>query len=219
MNNNQLKTNALKCNIVENALFVGKYDFPKLKRTDSIPENIIPFNCKCNSAKEKHWVHFYIDDYKFEKIWNNPKRYLDVLKKYAGVIGSDFSTYLDMPLAQQIWNLYRNRAISHFWQDNDIDVIPNVQWGDENSYEYCFDGIPSGGTVAISTNGAINGNLERYYFKKGLSKMIEVIKPKTVINYGSMPDDIFAEYKTGKINFIHFNNYNDIVRGRCCCNG
>ena len=57
MSNNQLKTNALKCDIVENALFIGKYDFPKLKRTDSIPENIIPFNCKCNSVKEKHWVN------------------------------------------------------------------------------------------------------------------------------------------------------------------
>lgn len=128
----------------------------------------------------------------------NHYRYIELFKRFSGVIGPDFSIYMDMPLAQQIWNTYRNRAISHYLQEKGIEVIPNVQWGDENTYEYCFNGIPIGGTVAISTNGAIKGNLERYIFKKGLSTMLKVIKPKTVINYSSMPNDIFEEFTNSK---------------------
>lgn len=218
MNYSKLKAHALKSDIVKNALFVGKYDFPMLKSTDSIPKSLIPFESISQSTLDK-WIHFYVDDYKFERVWNNPERYINVFKKHPGIIGFDFSSYLDMPAAQQIWNIYRNRALSHYFQENNIDVIPNIQWGDKNTYEYCFDGIPIGGTVAISTNGAINNNLERYIFKKGLSKMLEVVKPKTVITYSGMPEDIFGEYKKSKTKFIQFDNYNDIVRGRCHCNG
>ncbi len=122
MNYDELKAHTLKSDIVENAIFVGKYDFPKLKSTDSIPKTLIPFDTIDKSASDK-WIHFYIDDLKFERVWNNPKRYINVFKKYSGIIGFDFSTYLDIPVAQQIWNMYRNRALSHYFQENDIDVI------------------------------------------------------------------------------------------------
>lgn len=163
MNYNTLKAHSFKSDIVKDALFVGKYDFPMLKSTDSIPKSLIPFESISQSTLDK-WIHFYVDDYKFERVWNNPERYINVFKKHPGIIGFDFSSYLDMPAAQQIWNIYRNRALSHYFQENNIDVIPNIQWGDKNTYEYCFDGILIGGTVAISTNGAINNNLERYIF-------------------------------------------------------
>lgn len=215
----QLKKRALKCNLVENAEFVGQYDFPTLRKTVSIPKIAVPFDCIGKTTNRNQWIHFYIDDYKFERIWNNLDKYVQTFKKFCGIIGPDFSVYTDMPLAQQIWNLYRNRAISHYLQENDVDVIPNIQWGTEDSYSYCFDGIPTGGTVAISTNGCINDRLDRYYFQKGLEKMLEVINPSTVVNYSYMPHDIFDNYKTSNIKFICLDNYNDIVRGRCCSNG
>ena len=219
MNNEKLKENALKSNLVKNAKFVGKYDFPMLKKTIKIPSKAIPFDRLNATTDYKQWVHFYIDDYKFERIWNNLDRYMQTFKKFYGIIGTDFSTYMDMPLAQQIWNLYRNRVISHYLQENGIDVIPNVQWGTEETYEYCFDGIPSGGTVAISTNGCIKDKLNRYYFQKGLEKMLEVLQPTTIVNYSNMPDDIFGKYKDCGINFIHLENYHNTAKGRCCGNG
>lgn len=218
MNYKELKLHALKSEIVKDAQFVGKYDFPMLKYTESVPKLLVPFDATVKSETDK-WLHFYIDDYKFERVWNNPKRYVDVFKKYSGIIGFDFSLYSDMPVAQQIWNIYRNRALSHYFQENNVKVIPNIQWGDESTYKYCFDGIPIGGTVAVSTNGAIGDSLERYIFKKGLSKMLRVVKPKTVVVYSGMPEDIFGEYRNSEINFIQFNNYNDVIRGRCHCNG
>lgn len=219
MNHEKLKESALKSNLVKNAEFVGKYDFPMLKKTTKIPNKAIPFDRLNANTDCKQWVHFYIDDYKFERIWNNLDKYIQTFKKFYGIIGTDFSTYIDMPLAQQIWNLYRNRVISHYLQENDINVIPNVQWGTEESYTYCFDGIPSESTVAISTNGCIRDKLNRYYFQKGLEKMIEVLRPKTIVNYSYMPDDIFGKYKDSGINFVHLENNNNIAKNRYCSNG
>ena len=62
----------------------------------------------------------YEDDYRFERIWRNPRQYLNVLKRYNGVILPDFSLYRDMPLVMQLWNIYRSRAIGFWLQLNGI---------------------------------------------------------------------------------------------------
>ena len=33
-----------------------------------------------------------------------------------------------------IWNIYRNRAIGCWLEDNQIEVIPNVRFGDERTF-------------------------------------------------------------------------------------
>ncbi len=119
-----------------------------------------------------------------------------------------------MPLSMQIWNTYRNRALSFWMQNNGINVIPNVVWGHENTYEFCFDGIQRGSTVSISTNGCIRNKADRYYFKKGLLKMLETIAPETVIVYSNMPNDIFENSIKKGINFINIPNYHDTIRKR-----
>lgn len=39
---------------------------------------------------------------------------------------------------------YNNRE---FWRKG---YYPTVSWGDENSFEFCFDGIEEGSVVAVS---------------------------------------------------------------------
>ena len=214
--NNNNKYDVFHSLLVENAKFAGKYDFPLLKGTSSIATQAIPFDKVSKTTNKNQWVHFYIDDYRFERLWTNPNKYLNVLKKFKGVIATDFSVYTKMPLAMQIWNTYRNRAISFWLQDNGVDVIPNVVWGLENTYDFCFDGIPKGGTVAISTNGCIKDKTSRYYFKKGLGKMIEVVSPKTIVVYSYMPNDIFQEYKSryANIDFLNIPNFHYTMRKR-----
>ena len=112
----------------------------------------------------------------------------------------------------QIWNTYRNRAISYWLQKNNINIVPNVSWGDERSYDFCFEGISTNSNVAISTNGCIKDKIDRYYFKKGLEKMISTLKPKTIINYSYMPDDIFGEYRNTDIEFIHIPYYLETLK-------
>lgn len=206
--------NIFKTALVQNATFVGKYDFPMLKKTTSIATKAIPFDKVSKTVDKRQWVHFFIDDYRFERFWNNHNKYLSMLKMFIGVIGTDFSVYTQMPLSMQIWNTYRNRALAFWMQNNGIDVIPNVVWGVENTYDFCFDGIPIGGTVAISTNGCIRDKVDRYYFKKGLIKMLETIHPKTVIVYSNMPDDIFEKSIRENVDFINISNYHDAIRKR-----
>jgi len=95
----------------------------------------------------------------------------------------------------QIWNTYRNRALAYWLQSNGVNIVPNVRWGDERTYDFAFEGLEQGGTIAISTNGCIRNKVDRYYFKKGLEKMITVLKPDTIINYSCTPNDIFLPHK------------------------
>lgn len=73
--------------------------------------------------------------------------------------------------------------------------MPNVRWGDERTYDFAFEGLSEGGTYAVSTNGCIRDKLDRYYFKKGLEKMVETLKPTTIVNYHGTPKDIFEPYQ------------------------
>ena len=208
----QRNINPFRSELIKNARLVGQYDFPLLLKSTCIATKAVPFD-KASKTKDKNqWVHFYIDDHRFECVWRDPNRYLPMLKSYQGVISTDFSVYTDMPLAMQIWNTYRNRAIAFWLQNNSVDVIPNIGWGDERSYSFCFDGIPKGSTVAISTNGCIRDKRDRFYFKKGLGKMIEVIKPSAVINYSNMPDDIFLPFIEQGHKIIGIENYYDTLR-------
>lgn len=81
-------------------------------------------------------VHFFIDDYKFERLWNNTDRYIERLSQYKTVMTPDFSMYSDMPLSMQIYNTFRNRWCGAYWQSNGITVIPTVNWSTEKSFEF-----------------------------------------------------------------------------------
>ncbi|MDR2718845.1 MAG: DUF4417 domain-containing protein, partial [Treponema sp.] len=92
-----------------------------------------------------------------------------------------------------------------------IDVIPSAGWSDERSYSFCFEGLPKGGTIAISTNGCISSKISIYYFIKGFNKMLEVLKPTTILNYGRPIKQAFDGCKT---RIIQFDSYSQILKGR-----
>jgi len=142
-------SDVFKSDLVENAYFSPIYEFPLLKRTHYTPEKAIPFDRATRTTQYDNWVHFYIHDRQFECVWNNPKQYLNLLKRFAGVITPDYSLYRSLPLAMQIWNTYRNRSIAYWLQSNGVNIIPNIRWGDERTYAFAFEGIEQGGTIAI----------------------------------------------------------------------
>ena len=147
---------------------------------------------------------FYEHDKEFERLWNNPKQYLDKLKKFKGVISPDFSLYRNMPLVMQMWNTYRGRALAVWLQNNDIKIIPNVRFGDERTFSFCFDGIEENKTVAVGTHGCIKRKEDKIFFRVGLARMVQRLSPKIIIVYGSAPDNIFKPYKDMGIKIIAF---------------
>jgi len=142
----------------------------------------------------KYICHFYYDDYKFMSLWRQPDKNIERLKLFKAVISPDFSLYTDFPRALQILSCYRRQWCGAFWQYHGIDVIPDVVWGDHDSYDYCFDGIPKGGTVAVSSVGVKNdehwNNKEGSLFVDGYKEMMKRIQPETVLYYGDMIDGL-----------------------------
>lgn len=180
-----LERKNFKSELIEGACLVGKYGFPKLKKTTAIPRNVIPFNlAKTETETTDKWIHFFIDDYQFERIWNFPARYISMLRRFEGVISTDYSMFLNMPLAQRIWNCYRNRAMDYWMQNLGINVVPVVEWADYRELEWCLDGIPKNSTVAIGLYGCSKNSRSRYNALKGIEKVCVELDPYSLICYG-----------------------------------
>lgn len=192
--------------LVAGADYDGYIELPKISTSSALPDKVVSFSKAMSGAWSDFecWVMFYEYDVKFERLWNNPKRYLKRLKKFRGVISPDFSVYRNMPLVMQEWNTYRGRALAVWLQKNGIEVIPNVRFGDERSYSFCFDGIEENKTVAIGTHGCIKRKEDKLFFKAGLARLVQRLSPKDIIVYGSAPDSIFKPYKDMGINITAF---------------
>ena len=141
----------------------------------------LPFNYALSNKDKDYFIHFYIQDYLFNRIWNNPQRYIDVLKEYKGIVMPDFSLYTDMPEPLQRFNHYRNLWFARMCQINGILVIPSVNWSDSCSYSFCFDGIPHNSIVMLSTIGSIRKNDTKDNFYAGVDKMIYRLNPEKIL--------------------------------------
>lgn len=191
----------LNMEIVPGSLF-GKYGLPKLTSGYSqAPSRLKSFNEMKTADDESAGIHFFIDDYQFERIWRSPQRYMELLKRFPCVLSPDFSLYTDMPLAMKIWNVYRSRALGAYWQRNGLNVIPTLQWADPATFDFCFSGIEKGGMVAVSTLGAAKERLSRQFWMAGMREAIQQVRPQTIILYGSPIDFDF-----GDINIIRYEN-------------
>lgn len=156
--------------------------------TSSSDLRLIGFN-KVRSGKDTHFkrmVHFFLYDYEFECIWENPEKYVDILKQYEAVLTPDFSMYIEMNPIMQLYNTFRNRWIGAFLREKGIKVIPTVNWGLDNTFDFCFNGIEKGSIVAVSTYMvSAHGNYEdqKEFFMKGYNEMLRRIEPELIICY------------------------------------
>ena len=155
------------------------------------------------------FVCFYIDDYKFDGkykgIWSSPWNALNILKHFRGIITPDFSTYQDFPYPLKLINTYRMRAFGYWMGNQGKEVINNVRWGSEETFHYCFDGIEKHSIVAIGTvGGGPRKIVDRARFERGLKKMIEILKPHTIIVYGSANGECFDRLRAQGIIIVAF---------------
>ena len=140
-------------------------------------------------AREKLGVHFFIDDSLFQRVWNDPARYAMFLRAFKAVMTPDFSLFSDYPRAVQIYNHWRKHQLGAYWQRLGIRVIPSISWADRDSFAWCFDGEPAGGTVAVSSVGAMKNRDARGLFIEGYREMMARLEPEKVIFFGDVPDE------------------------------
>lgn len=88
---------------------IGFYDMPIIRKTEHTPKSLLGFNHAKSSKKYESGIHFFLDDYQFERLWRSPQIYVNMLSKFDCVLTPDFSLYSDMPKSMMIWNTYRSR--------------------------------------------------------------------------------------------------------------
>lgn len=150
----------------------------------SLPDRFLPFNQALSTTDFDSGVHFFIDDYQFERVWRLPERYLPILKRFHCVVAPDFSMFVDVPLAVNIWNIYRNRVIARWLQDNGVQVIPSVSWGNADTLRFCFDGIPTNSLIAIGRTAYGRNHTRQSLFIQNVHTLMETKKPTLLLVYG-----------------------------------
>ena len=169
---------------------VGEYGIPEIKPTQFDCADFIGFNyAKGAREPENKAVHFFLDDYQFNRVWNDPDRYIDLFRRFRYVLTPDFSLYTDFPKALQIYNHYRKHWLGAYWQLNGINVIPTVCWSDKESFEWCFDGEPTQSVVGVSSVGTQKSKDTKRKFLDGYFEMVDRLQPTQIIFYGNVPEE------------------------------
>lgn len=132
-------------------------------------------------------VHFFVDDYQFERVWNAPDKYIDRLREYEAVLSPDFSPYGDMPLITQLFNHYRKHWCAAYWQENGVNVIPTVRSStDKRFLKYFTDGEPKNSIICYSTMWANTDAETAKIARAEYEAIIERLKPSKIIVYGKI---------------------------------
>lgn len=197
--------------LVSGADFDGYLGIPLIRKPNKffIPSDIVPFT-KRNRIDDKNIaIGFYEMDTEFADVLISPANFIEEFCKQPlvtpesvkSVLSPDCSLYRDAPLAVQIANIYRNRAIGYYYQAHGAYVIPQVRWGNALTYTtqilpepVAFLGVEKHSIVAIGTYGCFRTRDDKYHFEAGLAAMMETLEPEIVLVYGSMNKKIFGPY-------------------------
>ena len=165
----------------------GNLNIPLIKKQSYDISNIELISCshtKLNDTEENKakGVHFFVDDYRFNSIYNNPKRTLNKFFQYAFLLSPDFSTYQEMNLWRQIESVAKNRWCGAYWQSKGKIVFPTVSWSNALSYDFCFSGIEKNSIVAVGTIGCKKSKAD---FMRGYNEMLDRLEPQAIICVGN----------------------------------
>ena len=192
----------------------NKWGIPDI-RLDMIPNDFEVTGIRCNREDEvkpgmmflwnsnkfpddcKRGVcAFYVDDFRFENICKDFNAMVEAGERikawnFAAAISPNWSMWRNMPHALQVYVTYKVRYVARYWQEMGIKVIPDINWSDEQSYEFCFDGIPKNAPVAAvqcrTTNtGTAQFAESKKYFLMGLRTALERLTPRKLLIYGGM---------------------------------
>lgn len=171
----------------------GEYNIPVIEPVNNIPklDGWIEWNKAATTRRfDNKGCHFFIDDYHFVRLWEQPDHYLDLLRKFAAVTSPDFSPYSDFPKAIQVYNHYRKHWLGRYWQQNGITVIPTITWSSPDTLEWAFDGEPVGSVVALSSVGMFDTKEHISWLMDGYYTMMDILDPSLIYWKGKVPKEI-----------------------------
>lgn len=186
----------------------GKWNFAKISKQnlDMTSIDMIAYSdTKSNDKYNTHkGVHFFVDDYRFESVYNTPERSLPKLGQYRFVLTPQFSCYSEMDMWRQIESIGKSRWCGAYWQSKGMTVVPSLCWSLYPSFDFCFDGIEKGSIVAVGTIGCRHSKAS---FMHGYNYMLQKINPEAIICFGKP----FPEMM-GNIITVDYNASRKVVR-------
>lgn len=129
---------------------------------------------------------FYTDDQRFEKFWFETEKYVTKLLNFEikVSVSPNYSLWVDAPRASQLFNAFRSRWVARYMQEAGIAIIPDVNWSDERSFEFCLSGIPKRApalAVQLQTLATKADNDRAIY---GFTRAMRELEPMSLLVYG-----------------------------------
>ncbi len=151
---------------------------------NTIIDRLIPFNEAYSYGITNAVIHFFISDRLFMRIFRNPDKYLDFLRKCKAVIGPDMSQFVDMPAEMRYRHSICNALMSGYLQEKGVNIIPNITWSKCDSFSYSFPQNLRCSVIAINSNGVHSSDLSLYRWKQGYHMALKTLSPLHIIRYG-----------------------------------
>lgn len=171
--------------MLEGLDFSRPWDMPALDAVDVRPTALVPFSVAMHERWSDYgcFVHFFEDDFRFERVWNDPRKYLPKLARFEGVVMPDFSTCIDFPRPLKMWNAYRNQLLGAWFQRQGIATLPNARH--QPGCDWLIEGLPRRSVIAICGRALTKDVDERRRFVRDVRTTVDVLEPTAIVYYGS----------------------------------
>lgn len=192
----------------------GEWQVPKL---DAIElefqiQNLVGFDDRGRASEpSQSAIHFYRDDWKFDALVENPLSWVYKLMEFGYVLTPDLSLGDEMPPWKRQERTCLSRAIGVIWQVRGLRVIPSLRWRSVEDLQFVMAGIAKQSTIAISNYGARLKLSDRHIFRSGSEEILETLKPKNVILYGSVDPNLQSLFES-RTNLHTFKSPIDVQR-------
>jgi len=186
--------------LVHGAHFTDREEYPILSASfipTVVPKKIMPFSKAITYRGDLHdtFIGFYSPDDTFERVRQNPKRYLPFFKRTAGIIGPDFSIHSDMPIIKQKSQINDNLSLSYYYGSQGIPIIPNLRCGVDELLPEFLSAIPCHTLVAIGTHGFVHQMQEQCEWYCFIESFCNALQPAGIVVYGSLRNRMFDGLK------------------------
>lgn len=150
---------------IPDALFPStKLGIPKLRPdlcADFIDAPVRGWGSVSRASRMRGTWHFYVDDFKFNKLWDDPNKAL--VSDSVCIVEINFTINDQMPYPVALYRIYQKRWIARYWQERGLRIFVDLN-APANYMDLNWEGVPAGWSAfATSATDSRLDELEAQY--------------------------------------------------------
>lgn len=172
--------------LMEGMEFSDNNEFPLLRAYEGpVNFDFYPFSEQNKLDGKGQAIHFFAHDYKFATACDKRLEATTYkLSKFDCVFSPDYSLFVDVPSHINKHSVYLSRFAGAHWQNCGFSVIPTASWGNADSFEYCFEGLPTNSVIGVCGVGVRWSRSAYLLWQYAMRTLEERLLPSLVIVYG-----------------------------------